>query len=211
MISIEPAMETAEHIEEQGSIFRSQLAAYVHPRRLVHAFGGLITDRVASELAKDDRFRDRLSMLLTETYALPADDGSGELSEAGKRLAVASGTDLMIMARRFGAVYWARAIAGVIQSSAVVTLKQSLGDDIYAAALAHRDLAGPDRVLPEHEAIETATTAAGLRCIAAWCSGQPAWVAQRIRLKFPDGTELDEPVVAPFDEVGPPIVDRVAS
>jgi hypothetical protein len=211
MTSIEPAMETAEHIEEQGSTFRSQPAAYAHPRRVVHAFGGLITERVASQLLEDERFRDRVSILLTETYALPADDDAGELSEAGNRLAVASGTDLMIMARRFGAVYWARAIAGVIQSSAVVTLKQSLGDEIYTAALAHRDLAGPDRVLPEHETIETATTAAGLRCIAAWCSAQPAWVAQRIRLKFPDGTELDEPVAAPFDEVGPPIINRVAS
>jgi hypothetical protein len=205
-------MEIAEHIEEQqATTFRSQPAAYAHPRRVVHAFGGLITERVASQLVEDERFRDRLSMLLAETYALPANDDAGPLSEAGKRLAAASGSDLMILARQFGAVYWARAIAGVIQSSAVVSLKQALGDEIYATALAHRDLAGPDRVLPEHEAIETATTAAGLRCIAAWCNAQPIWVAQRIRLKFPDGTELDEPAVAPFDEVGPPIVDRVAS
>lgn len=203
-------MQTAEHIETQETIFRSQPATYTHPRRVVHVFDGLINECVGLNLLEDERFRDRLSTLLAESYALSDDFGSGQLPEAAQRLATASSTDLMILARRFGAVYWARAIAGVIQSNAVVALKEALGDDAYAAALAHRELAGPDRVLPEHETIDATTTAAGLRCIAAWCAAQPAWIAQRTRLKFPDGTELDEPIGAPFDEAGPRIVDRVA-
>lgn len=202
-------METTERTEAQTAIFRSQPAAYAHPRRIVRAFDGLINDDIASELLQEERFRDRLSTLLVKAYALSDEIGADPLSESGRPLVLAARADLMDWVRRFGAVYWARAIAGVIESSAVVALKEVLGDDTYAAALAHRALAGPDRRLPEHETLDAAITSAGLRCLAGWCSIQPAWIAQRIRLKVPDGTELDEPVVAPFDQAGPRIVDGV--
>jgi len=76
-------------------------------------------------------------------------------------------------------------------------LKQVLGDEAYAAALAQRDLAGPDSSLPGREALDHAVTSAGRSCLAAWCAQQPPAIAQRIRLKLPDNPELDGPVVPP--------------
>lgn len=204
-------MESAEHTEAHWQTFRSQPAVGVHPRRIVHAFDGLVSDDVASKLADDARFRHRLSALLIEVYELSNDFGDDPPSDQGRRMALASSADLMRSIRQFGAIYWARAIVGAIESSAVVALKQVLGDEAYAAALAQRDLAGPDSSLPGREELDHAVTSAGLRCLAAWCARQPTAIAQRIRLKLPDNSELDDPVVPPFDEWGPRIVDRLMS
>jgi hypothetical protein len=201
-------MDTTDHTDRQWATFRSQPAAYAHPRRIAGAFANAIDEGVASKLAAERRFWDRLSVVLGETYELS--DGSGAPPpEPTRRLILASSADLMGWVRRFGAVYWARAIAGVIESKAVVALKEALGDETYVVALAHRELAGPERALPAPEQFDAGILSAGLRCLAAWCNTQPAWIAQRIRLKVPDGTEFDESVVAPFDEAGPRIVERV--
>jgi len=202
-------MESAEHTEAHWQTFRSQPAASAHPRRIVHAFDGLISDDIASKLAEDGRFRQRLSALLAETYALSDNFGADPPSGPIRRLALASSFDLTRWVRQFGAVYWARAIIGAIESSAVVALKRMLGDEAYAAALAHRDLAGPDGSLPDQTVLDQAVTSAGLRCLAAWCSRQPPAIAQRIRFKLPDNAELDGPLLQPFDEWGPRIVDRL--
>jgi YOP proteins translocation protein K (YscK) len=202
-------METTDHTDRQWATFRSQPAAYAHPRRIKAAFANTIDEGVASKLAAERRFWDRLSVVLCEAYRLSDDTDDAPPSESAHRLILASSADLATWARRFGAVYWARAIAGVIESKAVVALKEALSDETYVVALAHRDLAGPERALPAPEQFDAAIASAGLRCLAAWCSTQPAWISQRIRLKVPDGTEFDEVVAAPFDEAGPRIVERV--
>lgn len=204
-------MESAEHTDAHEQAFWSRPAIGVHPRRIVHAFDGLVGDDVASKLADDARFRHRLSGMLAEVYGLSNDFGDDPPSDQCRRMARASSADLMRSIRQFGAVYWARAIVGAIESTAVVALKQMLGDEAYAAALAHRDLAGPDSSLPGREELDHAVTSAGLRSLAAWCARQPTAIAQRIRLKLPDNPELDGPVVPPFDEWGTRIVDRLAS
>lgn len=202
-------MESAEHTEAHWQTFRSQPAAFAHPRRIVHAFDGRIGDDIAAKLAEDGRFRHRLSALLADAYALSDDFGDDPPSGPSQRLALASSADLARSVRQFGAVYWARAIVGAIESNAVVALKQVLGDEAYAAALAHRDLAGPDGWLPGREGLDQAVTSAGLRCLAAWCAQRPPAIAQRIRLKLANNAELDDPAVPPFDEWGPRIVDRL--
>jgi hypothetical protein len=202
-------MHAAGHAAAQWAVFQSQPAAYAHPRRIAQAFAGAINESVAAKLAADKRFGDRLSDVLSEAYEL-ADHTDGVLpSEPAQRLILAQGAELSAWVRRFGAVYWARAIAGVIESKAVVALKETLGEETYVTALAHRELAGPERVLPEIERLDATITSDGLRLLAAWCMGQPTWIAQRMRLKFPDGTEFDDAVIAPFDEAGPRIIDRV--
>src|SRR5215470_2383267 len=206
-----PDIESAEHMEARWQTFRSQPAAGAHPRRIVHVFDDVISDEVASKLVEDGRFRHRLSALLVETYGLSDDFGAHPPSDQSRRVALASSADLARSVRQFGAVYWARAIVGAIESSAVVALKQMLGDEAYAAALAHRDLAGPDNLLPAREALDQAVTSAGLICVAAWCARQPPAIAQRIRLKLPEYPELDGPVAPPFDEWGPRIVDRLTA
>lgn len=202
-------MESAEHTEAHWQTFRSQPAAFAHPRRIVHAFDGLISDDIALNLAGDERFRQRLSVLLAETYALSDEFTAEPPSGPVRRLALVSSSDLTRWVRQFGAVYWARAIVGAIESSVVAALKQMLGDEAYAAALAHRDLAGPDASLPHQIDLDHAVTSAGLRCLAAWCSRHPQAIAQRIRLKLPGNAELDGPLLQPFDEWGPRIVDRL--
>ena len=203
------AMDTTHEAASWRGLF-PQVAVYAHPRRIVDAFGGAIGDDVATRLAEEQRFRDRLSALLAETFALSEDFGDGVPSDATVRLGRASSADLSRLVRQCGAVYWARAVVGVIEAKSVVTLQQVLGDDAYAAALAHRDLAAPDPTFPAPDDLDQAVSAAGLRCLAAWCALQPPAFAQRMRLKFPDRAELDNAVAPPFDTVGPTIVDRLA-
>lgn len=202
-------METTEHAEPEWQTFRSQPAAFAHVRRIVHAFKGLIDEDVASQLCAETRFRDRLSAILMETYALSEHFGERDPSPAERRLALASGEEIEALVRQFGAVYWARAIVCHIEASAVVAVKEMLGDDAYAAAIEHRDLAGPSAELPANDELDGAVTSAGLRCMAAWCAGQPAGIGRRILLKLPDSWELAAPVAPPFDQVGARIVDRL--
>lgn len=202
-------MDGAQHADSQWQLFRTQPAAFAHATHVMRAFDGAISEEVALKLAAEERFRSRLSSLLTEIYVLSDDVGDEALSGPGRRLALASSAELAVSVRRFGAVYWARAIAGTIESAAVVALKQTLGDDVYAAALANRDLAGGERALPAWKDLDDAVTSAGLCCLSAWCARQPAGVAQRIRLKLASGIALDGPVVPPFDQAGPAIVDRL--
>jgi hypothetical protein len=202
-------MEAAPHTEAQWQAFRTRSAAFAHASHVVRAFDGLISAETASQLAAEERFCDRLSILLAELSTLSDDLGTAPPSVPSRRLASASSAELAALVRRFGAVYWARAIVGTIESAAVVALKQTLGEDAYAAALAHRDLAGGERVLPAWEDLDGAVTSAGLCCLAAWCARQPVGLAQRIRLKLPHDTAFDEPVTAPFDQAGPAIVDRL--
>jgi hypothetical protein len=138
--------------------------------------------------------------------ATPDDDVRGDASH---RLALASSSELAASVRRFGAVYWGRAITGTIEAASVAVVKQTLGEDAYAAALANRDLAAGEHALPASHELDGAVTSAGLCCLAAWCAGQPAAIAQRIRLKLPASIELDGPVVPPFDQTGPLIVERL--
>lgn len=201
-------MESAEHTAAQWLTLRSQPAAFAHARRIVRAFDGLIGDEHASKLREEERFRDRLSGLLVETYAISDDFGHEAPSAASRSFALTPSADLEALVRQFGAVYWARTIVSTIEAAAVVALKQQLGEDCYAAAIAHRDLAGPESA-PAGQDLGDAVTSAGLRCLAAWCARQPAGIAQLIRLKLPGCAALDEPVMPPFDEAGPRIVDRL--
>jgi hypothetical protein len=201
-------MENAQQVESHWQLFRTQPAAFAHPSHVIRAFDGLISEEVASELATEERFRGRLSTLLTGLYALSEDFGDAPPSAAGERLALASSGELAALIRRCGTVYWARAIVGTIESAAVVALKQTLGEEAYASALANRDLAGPERTLPAWTDLDAAVTSAGLCCLSAWCARQPAALAQRIRLKLPDKTAFG-PIGAPFDQAGPAIVDRL--
>jgi len=90
-----PDMESVEHTEARWQTFRSQPAAGVHPRRIVQAFDGLISDDVASKLVEDGRFRHRLSALLAEIYELSNDFGDDPPSDQSRRMALASSSDLM--------------------------------------------------------------------------------------------------------------------
>lgn len=199
-------MESAQHVEPEWQLFRMQPAAFAHPSHVVRAFDGLISEEIASTLVAEERFCGRLSTLLTELHAL-SDDAVP--SVAARRLASASSAELLAFVRRFGAVYWARAIAGTIESAAVVALKQTLGEEVYAAALAHRDLAGGERALPPWKDLDGAVMSAGLRCLAAWCAREGAGLTQRVRLRLPHDSAFDDPIVPPFDQAGPAIVDRL--
>lgn len=201
-------MDSPEQAEIHWQLFRSQPAAFAHPDRIARAFDGLIDPEIAMRLGNEERFRDRLSALLAETYALSDDCGDAP-STSCQKVALASETQLEDLVRQAGAIYWARAIAGEIESGVVTALKEAIGEGAYAAAIAHHDLAASEAELPTSEQLNEAITTAGLHCLEAWCARQPRGLAQRIRLKLPDSFELDEAAIPPFDEAGPRIVDRL--
>ena len=199
-------MAGAEQAQAEWTVFGVRPAMHAHPRRIVHACGGLISEDVAVLLGSDQRFSDRLSALLVDAYGLSP---TGEGDPAVAPLALAPADRLEAIVRQAGAVYWARAIVGQIDSSTVTAIKLMLGEESYAAAIAHRDLAGADVELPPLDAFEAAVMDAGYRCLAAWCARQPPGTAQRMRLKFAEDNAFDEPVAPPFDEAGASIVERL--
>lgn len=199
-------MANAESGTAQWRIFSQQPAVFAHPRRIVHCFDGLIGEDVAARLGREERFRERLSGLIASSYGLSQDVGEAESPGAAIVTVIAAGR-LDALMRRAGAVYWARAIVGRIRASAVIAIKEAVGEEAYAAAIAHRDLASADPELPDIEVLNAAIVTAGLNCLAAWCAQQPPGLAERVRLALGDDT--DDAVAAPFAQAGPPIVDRL--
>lgn len=202
-------MSGTEQTEAQWRTFRSQPGAFAHPRRIADAFGSLISDDVAARLGGEERFRDRLSAVLIAAYGLSED--IGEADGAAAPLVLAPPGRLEAVIRQAGAVYWARAIVGQIDANAVTVIRQTLGEETYAAAIAHRDLANSDADLPPLQELEGEVAAAGRRCLSAWCTRQPAGIGQRVRLKLPPSVELDDPAIPLFDDVGVRIVERLTA
>jgi hypothetical protein len=189
-------------------------AAIAHPVHIAPLFDGGLDEETAGRLARHPRFAARVSRLLERRLALPVVEGTPDAAD--RALALASAERLEALSRQAGAVCWGRAVAREIRGERVAALKAAIGEDAYAAALAHRSEALTDdiRLAPEvgasPEALAAAITRDGRGCLAAWLFALSEAVALRVRLRFPaafDEGELDEAV----REAGPRILRMLAA
>jgi hypothetical protein len=90
----------------------------------------------------------------------------------------------------------------------VAALETELGEELYSFAIKNRDLAGPERELPQ-ENIRSKVEEVGWTCLAAWCAALDPALDARVRLKLPPHQALETEVPAAIREKGVEIVRRV--
>jgi hypothetical protein len=190
--------------------FMAWPASYIDAARLDHCFAGRFGRELCGQLRASRRLRARLSAIIAELHALAPQVEADACDDLDRSIALSSAERLADIARRCGAIYWARAIAGVVRPAEVAALHREIDEALCSFALMHRELAGTQE-LPAIEGIGERSVEDGLRCIAAWSRAQPAAVGQRVRLKLAAHPALDDPPPAPFEQIGPSIVRCAAA
>jgi len=202
------AQKTAAGADWQA--FMAWPVSYIDAGRLDGCFANRFGSELCGRLRASRRLRDRLSAIVGEHHALAAPVAADVCDDLDRAIALSSVEWLFDVTRRCGAIYWARAIAGVVRPAEVAALHREIDEALCGFALMHRELARAQE-LPAIEGIGAHSIEDGLRCVAAWTRAQPAALGQRVRLKLAAHPALDDPPPAPFMDVGPPIVRRAAA
>lgn len=184
--------------------------AYIDVSRLAACFGGGIRNALCERLRSAGRLQNRLSVMITEFYALAAPVGPEAANPADQKVALLTSGKTRELIRRAGAVYWANAIANAVRAEEVRWLRARLGEALYAFALANRQLSGASGKIDLTDEMDVRIEEDGMRCLGAWCRSQPDAIGQRVRLKSPANPALESGVNAPFSEIGPAIICRAA-
>lgn len=184
---------------------------WIEPLRLNACFDNRFSAELCGRLKHSHRLQNRLSKLISEYYALRPSLAAETVSDADRAIALTRQDRLIALVRRAGAIYWAKAIAGVVLAQQVRTLHAQLGEELCVFAVGHQDLSGAKQTLEPFDGASTQIELDGLRCLGAWCRSQPADIGTRVRLRLPASPELDDPPERPFAEIGPPIVRRAAN
>jgi hypothetical protein len=186
-------------------------AAYIDVTRLAACFDARIDVRLCERLRGASRLQDRLSMIITDFYALAAPVGPQAVGQLDQNVALLPAGLIGDLVRRAGVVYWASAIANMVRAEEVRWLRDQLGEALCTFALANRNLSGPPKKLEPVDGADARIAEDGMRCFGAWCQSQPEAVGGRVRLKSSAHPALDDRAQRPFDEIGPAIIRCAAS
>lgn len=188
--------------------FVAQPALYIEPSRLATCFDGMVDAELCARLQTSRRLTERLSGLVRSRYGLASTVAAEEVSDIDRSIALASSEQLVEIARRAGAIYWANSIASTVRAADAAALDAALGEALCLVALANRDLSGPMQPLTPHDQLGARAMQDGWRCLGAWCRAQSPGVGLRVRLKLASNPALDEAADGSFDELGPAIIRR---
>jgi hypothetical protein len=163
-------------------------AVHADASQLAACFGGAIAVQGCQFMLETPRLARRLSALLSSHFGLaPLGD---DVADEDRRIALAPKREIEAMATRAGAICWSGSLAGVIGKEKVSAIHRQIGEELFAFALANRDLAAPPRALEPLETIAARMHDDGWRCMAAWCETVSEPVSARMKLKVPDGIDL---------------------
>lgn len=204
-------MSTASHstgADAGWEAFVTQPARYIEPSRLAVCFDGMVDPELCGRLRSSPRLEERLSGLVQSRYGLALTIAAEDVSDTDRLIALASSEQLVELARRAGAIYWANSIANTVRAADAAALDAALGEKLCVVALANRDLSGPMQPLAPYDQLDRRVMEDGLRCLGGWCKAQSPGVGLRVRLKLAPNPALDDAVNTPFDELGPAIIRR---
>jgi hypothetical protein len=176
-------------------------AVHADASQLAACFGGAIAVQGCQFMLETPRLARRLSALLSSHFGLaPLGD---DVADEDRRIALAPRREIEALAMRAGAICWSGSLAGAIGKEKVSAIHHQIGEELFAFALANRDLAPPPRPLEPVETIAARMHDDGWRCIAAWCDAVSEPLSAWMKLKVPDGIDLDaEPMTGGAAIVG---------
>ncbi|WLH14893.1 type III secretion protein [Pseudomonas hefeiensis] len=145
-------------------------------------------------LRKQSRFQARLMRLLLSRHDLQA-PGSLPLPDAvDLPVLLLPPKTFKRLPRLCGAILHSSTLSREIRGDVVNQLRDLLGSDVFALALAHRALGSSADLLRQPTELLEAIDLDGARCIAAWLHAQPAPLRPWLRLRFAELQTEGEPV-----------------
>jgi hypothetical protein len=158
---------------------------FVAPERLSDCFVEGLPDEQLQALRDLPRFEERLlRVLMTHFHLTPLG-----------RVATPEAQDLPILLlspeafarlpRLCGAIWHGATLSREIRSEVVTELRRLLGNDVFALALAHRQLAGAADLLREPSELLEAIERDGAVCVSAWLQSLPDALQGWLRLRLP--------------------------
>lgn len=147
-----------------------------------------------SALRQQPRFQARLIRLLLSRHALQA-PGHLPLPDVDDLpVLTLSPEAFKRLPRLCGAIVHSTTLSREIRGDVVNQLRDSLGSDVFALALANRALGGGADLLRQPAELLEAIDHDGGRCIAVWLSAQPVPLQPWLRLRFAELPDESAPV-----------------
>lgn len=180
--------------------------AALDPDRVAAALGLSLTEELRERLLATPRLAPRVARLVAARRLL----GSWETAPfkpAERRLMQLDHQAFRRLGLAAGAVWHADALRATIMAKPRTILLDGLGEEIYALAIAHPDLAVD---LDENHSAETLLEAIaedGLACLAAWCDTLDPAAGAWFHMKLPADMTAPRPLHRAH---GPALVDCVA-
>ncbi|MBD9524736.1 hypothetical protein IB262_33205 [Ensifer sp. ENS02] len=160
-------------------------ARYVHPASLAHCFGDALGMDVIVQMQANARIQADLKALIKCKHDLAALPDAPVLEGKEMMLALMSSDAFTSFGRTCGAIIWADVIAAEIRASAIVEIKQRIGELAYTSALKNRDLSSDaERASCDIEALTEGIERDGATCLASWIGGLPSSIQGWMRLKL---------------------------
>ncbi|QND54417.1 hypothetical protein HB779_21080 (plasmid) [Phyllobacterium sp. 628] len=172
------------------STYLNNTARFVHPSRLSECFGGMLLPEGIEYLRNSRRVGRNVRRLIGEHFALPALPDDLTLEAPDLQLLLMSAEDVTAFELRCGAMFLANSLAQIIQSAAVHKLRETLGQEVYGLALAHRHLAISAEPITDPEALLAAMRKEGQACLSSWRASMPDTVNQWYGLKHPTNAQI---------------------
>jgi hypothetical protein len=155
---------------------------------------GCFHDEVAVEqihaLAAQPRFQSRLLTVLMTHFKLHPLAQTPQPAEEDLPVLLMAPDVFRRLPRLCGAIWHAATLSREIRSEFVNQLRERLGNEVFALALANRQWAGAADLLRQPDELVAAIDHDGALCVAAWLQTQPSALRDWLRLR------LFEPAVA---------------
>lgn len=171
----------------QGLI--AQPLQFVRLQSLGECFGNDLPDDVLHAMQAQPRFQRRLEQLLTSHHRLaPLEQVVAPLA-ADLPVLLLSPAQFSRLPRLCGAIWHGATLSREIRREVVHELREGLGNDVFALALAHRQMGGAADLLREPAELIEAIDRDGFMCVAAWLQAQPPELRSWLKLRFaaPEG------------------------
>lgn len=168
-----------------------QPLSFVKTRHLRECWSQPPTDQQHAMLYSMPRFQERLLQQLMRHFHLPALALVPPPDEQDLPVLLLSPEAFQRLPRLCGAIWHAQTLSREIRSDRVNVLRDALGSEVFALALAHRSLAGAADLLREPAELLDAIDHDGARCVTAWLQRQPPGLRDWLRLRL-ELTQVDD-------------------
>ena len=163
----------------------AQPLTFVDVRYLRECWPLSTRDEQYATISKDARFETRRAALLSAHFGLSALAQLPPPATADIPVLLLSRESFGQMGRRCGAIWHAATLSREIRGEAVSQLRNLLGNEVFALALAHRAAGGAVDLLRQPADLVEAIDRDGDIFVTAWLNSQPAELRQWLRLRLP--------------------------
>jgi len=171
---------------------------------------GCFPQEVAAErvqiLAAEPRFQSRLLAVLMAHFELQPLDQTPQPDEEDLPVLLIPPDIFKRLPRLCGAIWHAVPLSQEIRSTFVNQLRDRLGSEVFALALANRQWAGAADLLRQPDELVAAIDHDGALCVAAWLQTQPSSLRDWLRLRL-----SEPPVTDSHSSMNAQIVKHVAA